>query len=241
MLQKNIFIQLIICFISLVVNNIWCYDSNSAYNYAQKYFDKVVSDGYFWEKSDFPSYLGAGAPVPDGGYDCAHFVSCVIGNEVNEKGGGLDIPSRTITYGEPGANNLGDLLISYNYGIEVFSIDELQKGDVILYDWDGNGWNEHSAIYLGDFKVAAHSRSIWNAQWSLGGAISYRFIHIISENYSKGDINGDRAIDISDVILCLRMAIELDEKNTSLSDMNNDGEVDMSDVILLLRIAIGLT
>jgi len=56
----------------------------------------------------------------------------------------------------------------------------------------------------------------------------------------KGDINNDCIIDISDVILCLRMAIGFDPVNVNLADMNGDGEVDISDVILILRKAIGL-
>jgi len=69
----------------------------------------------------------------------------------------------------------------------------------------------------------------------------------------KGNLNGDSEIDISDVILCLRMAIGLpvtisDQTYNSpypdwliyLADMNNDGVVDISDVILILRKAIGL-
>jgi hypothetical protein len=56
----------------------------------------------------------------------------------------------------------------------------------------------------------------------------------------NGDLNGDDSIDISDVILCLRMAIGLDPVNVNLADMNGDGEVDISDVILILRKAIGL-
>ncbi|MCD6408459.1 hypothetical protein J7L87_05355, partial [bacterium] len=56
----------------------------------------------------------------------------------------------------------------------------------------------------------------------------------------KGDINGDGGVDISDVILCLRMAIGLDPVNPEIADMNNDGTVDISDVILVLRKAIGL-
>jgi hypothetical protein len=73
-----------------------------------------------------------------------------------------------------------------------------------------------------------------------------------------GDINGIGGIDISDVILCLRMAIKLpvliggetysanDEPDgypawlESRGDMNGDGNVDISDVILILRKAIGL-
>jgi len=55
-----------------------------------------------------------------------------------------------------------------------------------------------------------------------------------------GDINQDDIIDISDVILCLRQSIGLDNPDTSSADMNNDGTVDISDVILVLRKAIGL-
>jgi len=68
-----------------------------------------------------------------------------------------------------------------------------------------------------------------------------------------GDINGDDTIDISDVILCLRMAIELpvnvNAQNysspyplwlKSRADMNSDTEINISDVILILRKAIGL-
>jgi len=56
----------------------------------------------------------------------------------------------------------------------------------------------------------------------------------------KGDINGDTSIDISDVILCLRMAVGIDPFNLSTADLNNDGIVDISDVILILRKAVGL-
>jgi len=56
----------------------------------------------------------------------------------------------------------------------------------------------------------------------------------------NGDLNGDGSVDISDVILCLRMAIGLDPVNVNLADMNGDGEVDITDVILILRKAIGL-
>ncbi|MCD6221883.1 hypothetical protein J7K25_06980, partial [bacterium] len=56
----------------------------------------------------------------------------------------------------------------------------------------------------------------------------------------KGDINGDGGVDISDVILCLRMAIGLDTPDPAVADMNDDGTVDISDVILVLRKAVGL-
>jgi hypothetical protein len=54
-----------------------------------------------------------------------------------------------------------------------------------------------------------------------------------------GDINKDGVVDISDVILELRMALQIDPIQPC-SDINNDGVVDISDVILTLRMALGL-
>ena len=163
-----------------IFRNITSYNPDNSYDYAEKYAFKVCSDGYFFENSYPPSYLGAGAVVPSAtGYDCAHYVSCCIGSEANETGGGLNVPSRTEAYGEPGAERLGNWLLSSNIGKEVSSIGEMVKGDVVNYDWDGDGDWDHAAIYLGDYKVGAHSNSVWEVSWDLGGASSYRFIHII--------------------------------------------------------------
>ena len=54
-----------------------------------------------------------------------------------------------------------------------------------------------------------------------------------------GDINKDGIIDISDVILVLRIALGLDPVQ-SCADINSDGFIDISDVILTLRMALGL-
>lgn len=67
-------------------------------------------------------------------------------------------------------------------------------------------------------------------------------IEILQENsgsQKKGDLTGDNIIDISDVILCLRMTIGLDPMNIEIADMDGNGVVDISDVILILRKAIG--
>ncbi|MCM8758473.1 MAG: hypothetical protein NC906_01695 [Candidatus Omnitrophica bacterium] len=74
-----------------------------------------------------------------------------------------------------------------------------------------------------------------------------------SPPFTKGDINGDGVIDISDVILCLRMAIGLPvninqqtyespytDRLKRIADMNSEQIVDISDVILVLRKAIGI-
>lgn len=142
------------------------YDRLSAFQYAQKYWNKVCSDGYFFADSETPSMLGAGQPAPtdEEGFDCAHFVSCCIGSEPRESGGGLEVPSRTLTYGEPGAQRLVNWLIEQG-ATRVSRISAMVPGDVVAYDADHNGWIEHVALYMGDGLVTAHSisrYSVWN-------------------------------------------------------------------------------
>lgn len=60
-------------------------------------------------------------------------------------------------------------------------------------------------------------------------------IEILIKEREKGDINGDLIIDITDVILCLRMVVLLDDKNLEYGDINEDGDIDITDVILILK------
>ena len=57
--------------------------------------------------------------------------------------------------------------------------------------------------------------------------------------YWLGDINCDDNVDISDVILVLRIALQLDDVKPC-SNINGDSGVDISDVILTLRMALAL-
>jgi hypothetical protein len=106
----------------------------------------------------------------------------------------LTIPNRAGTYGEPGAGRLDALLVGnsevggygtkYQYGQLVSSVSQLTPGDVIGYDWDGDAANgnmwgiDHTAFYTGNGQVICHSNSRLNANWTLGGADNYFFIHI---------------------------------------------------------------
>ncbi|MGC9066364.1 MAG: CARDB domain-containing protein [Candidatus Ratteibacteria bacterium] len=80
-------------------------------------------------------------------------------------------------------------------------------------------------------------------------------VYVLKLNPSllMGDINNDGEVDISDVILCLRMAIGLPlmvnsrqydppytDRLKKLADMNSRRTIDILDVILILRKAIGL-
>ncbi len=176
------------------------YDRNAAVAYANANWNKVVSDGYFWINGSTANKYGAGQPVPVNvsgeasgiGDDCAHFVSSCIGSYTGSSAGGLTIPSRAGTYGEPGAARLDELLVgnssggygtTYQYGQLVSSVSQLTPGDVIGYDWDGSGGGsmsgiDHTVMYIGNNQVDCHATSHLGVNWTLGGADDYFFIHI---------------------------------------------------------------
>src|SRR6185369_12224141 len=99
------------------------YNRTAAVNYANANWNKVVTDGYFWINGSTATKYGAGAAVPVNapneaggvGDDCAHFVSSSIGSP-GVAAGGLIIPSRAGTYGEPGAARLDELLVGNSSG-----------------------------------------------------------------------------------------------------------------------------
>lgn len=158
------------------------YDRNAAVTYANTYWNKCVTDGYFWINGSTYTYYGAGAPVPVNvageasgiGDDCAHFVSSCIGTPA----GGLSIASRVSpTYGEPGAARLDQLLLTNGYAQQVTSVSQLTPGDVIGYDWDGSGHGsmsgiDHTVIYLGNNVIAAHATSHDGVAWDWGNSKS---------------------------------------------------------------------
>jgi nitrous oxidase accessory protein len=156
------------------------YDRLAAYYYAQKYWDEVCSDGYFVNTRTTYIPLDPGTDITGmTGYDCAHFVSCCIGIEPHEPGGGLNVPNTAPhIYGELGATQLGDWLITSGNGVEKPAISELMMGDVINYDWDGDGHWDHAALYIGNNEVAGHTTCVWEVDWQLIGAVDYRFVHI---------------------------------------------------------------
>jgi len=78
-------------------------------------------------------------------------------------------------------------------------------------------------------------------------------VYLLMEGISQGDINKDGIVDISDVIIYLRISIGLEitingqiyqspypPEIIESGDINDDGIVDITDVILVLRKAIGL-
>ena len=142
------------------------YDRAKAVSYANSYDGYVVSDGYFWTNGSGYTNAGALAPVPTYvvGDDCAHFVSCCIGSEPHQWGGGLKIASRVPpTYGEPGAQRIiYTNLIAAGFATEVYSLSELSPGDIIGWNWEGSTNTadvDHVTLYLGNGLLASHAQS----------------------------------------------------------------------------------
>ena len=163
------------------------YDRARAVSYANNYDGYVCSDGYYWTNTGSYGTYGNHASVPPvTGDDCAHFVSCCIGREPHLRGGGLPIPSRTGTYGEPGAGALiYTVLAGGNYATEVSSLDEMSPGDVIGWNWEGNTSTntsdiDHVTFYLGNGLLASHANSCLDASatsWYPSNAV-HHYIHI---------------------------------------------------------------
>jgi len=142
------------------------YDRSKVISYANNYAGYVCSDGYFWTNGSGYANFGAGAPVPTAylGDDCAHFVSCCIGSQAAQRGGGMAIPGRVPpTYGEPGAAKLVQtVLIGGGYATEVNSLSEMSPGDVVGWNWEGdtNMANlDHVTLYMGNGLLASHAIS----------------------------------------------------------------------------------
>jgi hypothetical protein len=172
------------------------YDRSRAVSYANNYAAYVSSDGYFWTNQDYPDFgfygTGVFTAVPvggglDGGVgdDCAHFVSCCIGNEPHVRGGGMNVPSRTSpTYGEPSASDMiNNILLSPRYGVQVSSLSQLEPGDVVGWNWE-NKTNitliDHVTLYLGNGLFAGHAASNLDVGSSHYQAVPcWHLIHIL--------------------------------------------------------------
>jgi hypothetical protein len=170
------------------------YDRSRAVSYANNYSAYVCSDGYFWTNSStFGTFVpGTDAPASGLGDDCAHFCSSCIGRPPAQWGGGLNIPTRDITYGEPGAAHLvyTDLIVP-GYAVEVYSLTNLLPGDLVAWNWgtnhvaDGNIADlDHVTFYLGNGLLASHSASALGVSantWYQSGEPHYtrHLIHIL--------------------------------------------------------------
>ncbi len=149
------------------------FDRSRTISFANNYAAYYCPDGYFWTNGSDCSTVTPNtfAPVPSGagidggvGDDCAHFVSYCIGSGPYVRGGGISIPSRTApTYGEPAATRIVTAcLINPGYAVEVSSLNQLEPGDVIGWNWEGDtsiSNLDHVTLYEGNNLIASHAIS----------------------------------------------------------------------------------
>jgi len=106
-------------------------------------------------------------------------------------------------------------------------------------------WSQNPGLSAGDVKQrlfeSVDSIDSLSCNSSFAGKLGAGRINAFKavSHVLLGDLNGDGNIDISDVILVLRMSLGLDPVS-ECSDINADVAVDISDVILTLRMALGL-
>ena len=169
---------------------------------------------------------------------CENYTSCTFYGSVQINGLDIDIGDEIGAFDPAGVCcGVFTVHIAGVYGFIAVYGDETTpgvdegavSGDTITFKiWDASEQREYNAVLLGP------DDPIWQDS-------EKKIVKLgVGEIVQSGDINNSKNIDISDVILCLRMAIGLDTSNISTANMNNDFKVDISDVILALRKAIGL-
>lgn len=180
------------------------YDRARAVSYANNYAGYVCSDGYFWTNgSSYGQFVPlSNAPASSLGDDCAHFVSSCIGSQAGtNRGGGLKIPSRVPpTYGDPGAGRLvNNCLLDTGYAVEVLSLTNMEPGDVIGWNWEGdtNIANlDHVTLYVGNGLLASHSASALDVGMShyVNSTARWHFIHILDAPTLVASKSGSKLI-----------------------------------------------
>jgi hypothetical protein len=80
-------------------------------------------------------------------------------------------------------NNPQRSYLNLRYFDKVASVTDLKKGDLIYYDWNADGYLDHTAVYVGIYDgvrcVDAHTTDHRHHAWKLGGAgAKYHFYSI---------------------------------------------------------------
>ena len=127
--------------------------------------------------------------------DCANFVSqCLeMGGQVGDNAwnrftgacgncGTTALLAGTYTW----ANNkfLQEWIINTGRGISEDTIDALDVGDVVNYDWSGDGRFDHATIVVdgtdGNTLICSHNADRCSVPWEMGGAVSYLYTRLYS-------------------------------------------------------------
>lgn len=154
------------------------YNRNAAANYSDSYATSYNSNYYNYN--------------PDGG-DCANFASqSMYAGNAYFVGNGSQGDSYW-WYNNSGSTPLlkspapwrycpSQINFVLNGWGTTTTLSGLQRGDLIYYDWTGDGVWDHVAIvtaFSGTTPlVNSHNTDLYHANWTLGGAARYQYVHI---------------------------------------------------------------
>ena len=72
----------------------------------------------------------------------------------------------------------------------------------------------------------------WNADTNTPGAVK----HVEISNQINGDVNGDGAINVSDITALINVIMGITSLPTEFADVNGDGAINVSDITALINI-----
>jgi hypothetical protein len=160
------------------------YDRAAAVAYADKWTSEADVTGVSHNGSRYnPAYYDYASNGGPG--DCTPYASQCI-----RAGGYPFLNGWYYVFGSPFAaspswynNNPQRTYLNTRYFDKVASVTDLKKGDLIYYDWDANGYLDHTAVYVGIFNgvrcIDAHTTDHRHHSWKLGGAgAKYHFYSI---------------------------------------------------------------
>ena len=73
-----------------------------------------------------------------------------------------------------------------------------------------------------------------------GAELTYHFIQGEISDIIKGDVNGDGAVNVSDVTALVNMILGVQEKDEARADVDGNGVINVSDVTALVNIILGV-
>lgn len=117
-----------------------------------------------------------------------------------------------------------------------------------LARYDGTTWTVYDMTNSGlpDDDVTSLAidglREVWIGTWG-GGLVVYREGGVIFDCGIKGDVTNEGSIDVLDVVVAVRISLQLGEYDNCAvqrADCNGDEVIDITDILAIVNVIIGL-
>lgn len=247
---------------SSFINNVSAFYGGGLFARVEANGNIKLTNNVFYQNQANSGNGGGAAAYSLNGTNVTLISNTFIENSASGSGGGTFI----VFFADLGTGNIYNNIIwnnaATNFGNDIMiSNQEGNSANVYNNDFsdfdksvpgsisEGNNINQ-DPLLTADFHLQENSPCINTGNNSAPGLPSTDFegqsriagiaVDMGADEYHlQVDINNDGQVDISDVILVLRIALGLDP-SAPCSNINGDSTVDISDVILTLRMALGL-